>query len=105
MQTRHHCPDRNVQDLGRVRIREVADVDEDDDVAEIVRHLGQRGHDVVLRQALDDPFLVIAPLAGGFELVVEEVVAFLERLQVRRALLSATTVDVQVREDAREPTR
>ena len=37
------------------------------------------------------------------ELVVEEVVAFLERLRVGRALLPAAAVDVEVRQDPQQP--
>ena len=69
-----------------------------------MRHLGQRSHDVVLRQPLDDALLVArAAVAGRLEPVVEEVVAFLERLLIGRALLAPAAVDVQVREDAQEP--
>src|SRR5262249_31098901 len=35
--------------------------------------------------------------------VVEKVVAFLQRLLVRRALLPAPTVDVEIREDTKQP--
>ena len=45
-----------------------------------------------------------ARLARGLlELVVEEVVAFLERLHLRRALLAAAAVDVQVGQDPQQP--
>src|SRR5439155_12135619 len=73
------------------------------DVAKVVRHLRERAHDVVLRQPLDDTIFVARPAARSLELVVEEVVAFLERLRVRRALLLAAAVDVQVRQDPQQP--
>ena len=40
---------------------------------------------------------------GRLEPVVEEVVAFLERLLIRCPLRAAAAVDVQVREDAQQP--
>ena len=65
-------------------------------------HVRERVDDGVLREPLDDALLVGA--AGGLlEPVVEEVVAFLHRLHVRRALLPAPAVDVEVRQDAHEP--
>ena len=76
MKAGHDRPDRNVEDLSRVLVREVADVDEDDDVPEVVRHLGKGLHDLVLGKALDDPRLVVGSRVR-FEPVVEEVVAFL----------------------------
>ena len=86
MQTRHHGADRDVEDLRRVGVAEVADVDEHDHVAEVVRHLGERGDDVVLREPLDDPLLVRARRRRRLrELVVEEVVALLQRLRRRGA--------------------
>ena len=104
MEAGHHRPDRDVEDLRRVRVGEVADVDEHDDVAELGRDLGQRVHDGVLRQALDDDVLLERLLARRRgELVREVVVGLLERLRLRRALDAAATVDVQVREDAQEP--
>src|SRR5207249_1678976 len=61
-------------------------------------------HDGILRQALDDTVLVEHVLAaGGGELVREVVVALLERLHVGRALDAPAPVDVEVREDAKEP--
>jgi hypothetical protein len=50
MEARHHRPDRDTQDLRRVLIAEVTDVDQHDHVAEVVRDLGERRDDVVLRQ-------------------------------------------------------
>ena len=106
MQARHNCADRDVQDLRRVGIGELADVDKHDHVTEIVRHLGERIDDRILAQALQHP------LSSGFssgdlrlELVVEEVVAGLgvERRGLRRALLAATAVDVQVRQNPEQP--
>ena len=44
----------------------------------------------------------LAPVST-LEAVVEEVVAFLDRLRRGRALLAAAAVDVEVREDAHEP--
>ena len=52
--------------------------------------------------ALDD-LLLFGLAARLLEPVVEEVVAFLERLGVRRALPAPAAVDVEVREDAEEP--
>jgi hypothetical protein len=103
VQARHHRADRNVENLRSVRIREVADVHQHDDVAEVMRHLRKRTDDIVLRQPLDDPFLIARPVTRCLELVVEEVVAFLERLRVRRALLLAAAIDVQVRQDPQQP--
>ena len=58
----------------------------------------------VLREALDHALLVGVLVGDGrLELVVEEVVAFLERLRVGAALRAAAAVDVEVREDAQEP--
>src|SRR6187551_1812480 len=102
MKAGHDRPDRNVEDLSRVLVREIADVDEDDDVPEVVRHLGKGLDDLVLGEALDDPRLVVGARVR-FEPVVEEVVPFLEGLGRRRALLTAAAVDVQVREDPEEP--
>ena len=53
MQTRHDGADRDVQDLGRVRVGEVAEVDEHEDVTEVVRDRRQSRDDVVLREPLD----------------------------------------------------
>jgi hypothetical protein len=73
VQARHHCADRDVEDLGRVLIREVADVDEDEHVAEVVRHRRERFDDV-LGEPLDDPVRVGDRLARRLlEPVVEEV--------------------------------
>ena len=64
----------------------------------------ERADDVVLRQSLDDALLVgVAVARRLLEAVVEEVVTFLERLLVRRALLAPAAVDVQVGEDAQQP--
>jgi len=80
MEARHHRADRDVEDLRRVRVREVADVDEHDDLAELWRDVSERVHDGILRQALDDTLLVEDLLARrGCELVGEEVVALLAR--------------------------
>ena len=104
MQTRHDGTDRDVEDLGRVLVGEVADVDEHDDVAEVVRDDRQRPDDVVLREPLDDVLLVSVAVARGLlEPVVQEVVTFLKRLLVRRALLAPAAVDVQVGEDPQQP--
>ena len=104
MEPRHDGAHRDVEDLGRVGVAELADVDEDDDVAEVVRQLGERADDVVLREPLDDALLVERLLAlGGRELVGEEVVALLERLLVGRPLELAPAIEVQVRQDPEEP--
>ena len=58
MKTGHDGADRDVQDLGRVRVAEVAEVNEHEHVTEVVRHCGERRHDVVLRQTLYDLVLV-----------------------------------------------
>src|SRR5712691_2621950 len=102
MQTRHDGPDRDVEDLRGVLVAEVAEIDQHDHVAEVVRDGRERRDDVVLRQPLDDPLLV-RRADGLLELVVQEVVAFLERLDVGGALLTAATVDVEVREDPQQP--
>src|SRR2546426_3118826 len=73
MQAGHHGPDRNVEDLGGIGVAEVADVDEHEHVAEVVRDLRQRSDGIVLGEPPVDTFLV--RLAGLLELVVEEVVA------------------------------
>ena len=39
MQPAHHGADRDVEDLGRVCVAELADVDEYEHVAEVVRHV------------------------------------------------------------------
>ena len=54
MEAGHDGADRDVEDLRRVLVGEVADVDEHDHVAEVVRHGRERRDDVVLRQPLDD---------------------------------------------------
>ena len=51
MQTGHDRPDRDVEDLRRVGVGEVADVDVHDHVAEVVGHGGERA-DVVLETVL-----------------------------------------------------
>ena len=58
MQARHDGADRDVEDLRGVGVAELAQVDEDDDVAEIVRELGERVDDTALREPLDDLLLV-----------------------------------------------
>ena len=56
------------------------------------------------RQALDDPLLVEVAVAGRrLEPVVEEVVALLQRLRLRRALRAAAAIDVEVGQDAEQP--
>ena len=102
MQTGHDGADGDVEDLRRVLVGEVADINEDDHVTEIVRHLGEGLHDLVLRQALDDSGLGVRPRVG-FESVIEEIVAFLERLRRGRALFASAAVDVQIGEDPEEP--
>ena len=86
MEAGHHGADRDIENLRGVLVAEVADVHEDDDVAEVVRYGRERVDDRILREALDDALLVFAARLG-LEAVVEEVVAFLERLVVGRALL------------------
>ena len=54
MQTGHDGADRDVEDLGRVLVGEVADIDEDEHVPEIVRHGGEGVDHRILRQVLDD---------------------------------------------------
>ena len=49
MKARHDGADRDVEDLSRLGVAELADVDEDDDVPEVVGNLGERFRDVVLR--------------------------------------------------------
>src|ERR1041385_7068224 len=77
VQTRHHGTDRDVENLRRIGIAEVADVDENDHVAKVVRYLGEGGDDVVLGETLDD-LVGRAAVTRSLEPVVEEVVAFLE---------------------------
>ena len=48
MKARHDGADRDVEDLGRVGIAEVPEIDEDDDVAEIVRERCERIDDAAL---------------------------------------------------------
>ena len=84
MQPGHDGADRDVEDLGGVGVAELAEVDEDDDVAEVVRERGERVDDAALREPLDDALLVERLLAlDRGELVREEVVALLERLLSR----------------------
>ena len=54
MESGHHGSDRDVEDLRGVGVGEVSDVDEDDHVAEVVRHLGERADHVVLGQPLEE---------------------------------------------------
>ena len=105
MQTRHDGADRDVEDLGRLGVGEAADVDEHDDVAEVVRHLGERLDDAVLREPREHALLLLGlrVAARRGQAVVEEVVALLHRLGLRPALPRARPVDVQVREDAEQP--
>ena len=63
MKPRHHRPDRHVEDLRGVVVAEVADVDEDDRVPEVVRNRGERSDGVVLREPFDDALLVRVRLA------------------------------------------
>ena len=84
VQPRHHRADRDVEDLRGLRVAELADVDEDDRVAVLVGQLGERVHDAILRQTLDDALLVEHLLARDLRKPVGEVVvAFLQRLEVR----------------------
>src|SRR3954447_3475872 len=104
VQSAHDGSDRDVQDLRGVRIAELADVHEDEDIAEVVRHMCERVDDRSLRELLDHALLVERPALRFLDLVVEVVVGMLVyRRRLRRALLSATAVDVQVREDAKQP--
>src|SRR6185503_8539547 len=102
MKARHDGADRDVQDLRRLRVAEVRDVDEDEHVSKVVRHARERLSDVVLGEPLEDALLV-GLARRRLEPVVENVVAFLERLLVRRALRATAAVDVQVREDPQQP--
>ena len=89
VETGHDRPDRDVEDLRRVLVREVADVDQDDDIPEVVRHGRERIDGVILGQPSEDLLLLRVALGQRVgEAVVEVVVAFLERLRVRRALLA-----------------
>src|SRR3954453_9065210 len=74
VQARHDRADRDVEDLRCIGVREVADVDEDDDVAKVMRPPRQRIDHVVLRQPLHDAVLVARAAAARrlLELVVEE---------------------------------
>jgi hypothetical protein len=76
----HDGPDRDVEDLRRVGVAEVADVDEHDDVAEVVRERRKGRHDRVLGEPLDDAVLVEHLLAARLgDPVGEVVVVLLER--------------------------
>ena len=95
MQSGHDGADWDVEDARCVGVGEVTDVDQDDHVAEIVRHGGERRDDVVLGEPLDDPLLVEVAVARVLlQPVVEVLGPFFERLLVRRALLAAPAVDV-----------
>ena len=48
VQSAHHGADRDVEDLRRVRVAEVADVDQHEHVTKVVRHLRERIDDRVL---------------------------------------------------------
>ncbi len=102
MQPGHHGADRDAENLCSILVAEVADVDEHDHVAEVVRHLGQRGDDVVLREPFDDTILV-GRAVGLRELVVQVVVVRFERLQLRRTLIAPSAIDVEVRQDPQQP--
>src|SRR6266545_3763499 len=78
VESAHHGADRDVEDLGSVRVAELADVDEHQHVAEVVRHVRERVDDRTLRKLLD-------------------------RRRLRRALLAPAAVDIEVREDAEQP--
>jgi hypothetical protein len=71
VQPGHDGPDRDIEDLRRIGIAEIADIDEDEHVAEIVRHLRERGHRIILGEPPVDPLLIC--FARLLELVVEEV--------------------------------
>src|SRR4051812_40803540 len=104
VQPAHDRADRDVEDLRGVGIAELADVHEHEDVAEVVRHVCKRVDDRSLRELLDHALLVERPAVRFLDLVVEVVVRMLvDRRRLRRALLAATAVDVQVREDAKQP--
>lgn len=104
MEPRHHCSHGNIEDLGRIGVRELADIDEDDRVTEVMWHFGERLNHHVLRKSLDDALLVGVLLGDRlFKLVVEEVVALFKRLRIGRALRLPSTIDVEVREDAQQP--
>ena len=59
VQAGHDGADRDVEDLRRLLVGEVADVDEHDDVAEVVRHVRRGRRRSVLREPLDDALLVV----------------------------------------------
>src|SRR5205814_1541790 len=84
--------DRDVEDVRRVLVAEVADVDENDHVAEVVRDRCERRDDVVLRQPFHDALLVGRGAVGLGELVVEVVVVRLERRGLRRTLPATATI-------------
>ena len=100
---RHHRADRDVEDLRGVLVAEVADVDEHDRIAEVVRHGAERRHDVILRQAFDD-----APLprrnSVGTRRACRRGSSRSPRAPGSGArAAAAAAVDVQVREDAEQP--
>src|SRR6185295_9452011 len=75
MKARHDGADRNVENLGRVGVTEVPEVDQNDDIAKVVRERRECVHDASLREPLDHTLLVERLLAlDRGELVREEVV-------------------------------
>ena len=54
MKARHDGADRNVEDLRGIRIAELADVDEDENVPEVVRHRSERLGDVIVLVDIGD---------------------------------------------------
>src|SRR5262249_46363141 len=95
---------RHVEDLCCISVRKVPDVDQYDDVPKLRWDLGERIHDGVLGQALDHVVRLERLLTGrGSDLVRGVVIRLFEWLGLRRSLDLAAAIDVEVREDAKQP--
>src|SRR4029453_13288416 len=103
VQARHDRADRNVEDLRRIAVAEVGEIDEQDDVPEVVWKISERRDGVVLGEPLPDATPVGVPVTRLFQAVVEELVVLLQRLLVGSALDLAAAVDVQVGKNPEEP--
>ena len=102
MQAGHDRPHRDVEDLRGIGVAEVADVDQHDHVAEVVRHVGERLHDgpaTAARRPAPRRSACRRPPRGGRRGSSRPPRA----AACRAHAAPAPAVDVEVREDAQQP--
>src|SRR5450759_5989641 len=106
VQPRHDGADRNRQDLRRLLVAELAEIDQYEHVAEVVWQSRQGIDDAGLRESIQQSLFVVARVVTArrrVEAVVEGVVAFLQRAFGRSSLLPPASIAVDVGEDAKKP--